>query len=64
MAVEVREAVDDDWESILPFFREIVDAGETYAYEPEMTDAEARELWMVGAPGATFVAVDDGPRRR
>ena len=25
-----------------------------------MTEEQARELWMVGAPGVTFVAVDDG----
>jgi GNAT superfamily N-acetyltransferase len=60
MAIEIREAKEGDWEAIQPFFREIVAAGETYAYDPEMTEDEARELWMVGAPGVTFVAVDDG----
>jgi L-amino acid N-acyltransferase YncA len=60
MAVEIRDAVAGDWDSILPFFREIVAAGETYAYEPEMTDEQACELWMVEAPGVNFVAVDDG----
>ena len=60
MAVEIREADDDDWESILPFFREIVSAGETYAYETDLTDDQARDLWMVSSPGATFVAVEDG----
>jgi L-amino acid N-acyltransferase YncA len=56
--VEIREATDGDWEAIWPFFEEIVAAGETYAYDPEMTEAQARELWMVGPPGVTFVAVD------
>jgi len=60
MAIEIREATGGDWDSILPFFREIVAAGETYAYDPEMTDDEARDLWMVGPPGVTFVALDDG----
>lgn len=60
MAIEIREAQTSDWESIRPFFREIVAAGETYAYDPEMTDEQACNLWMVGSPGVTFVAVDDG----
>jgi L-amino acid N-acyltransferase YncA len=58
--VEIREAVDDDWKAIQPFFREIVAGGETYAYDPDMSDDEARSIWMVGPPGATFVAVDEG----
>lgn len=60
MAVEIREARDEDWDAILPFFRAIVAAGETYAYDPEMTDEQARDLWMVDSPGVTFVAVEDG----
>ena len=60
MAIEIRDATAADWEAIKPIFREIVAAGETYAYDPEMTDDEARALWMLGAPGTTFVAVLDG----
>ncbi len=54
--MDVREAEAADWEAIWPFFREIVAAGETYAYDPEMSEAEARSMWMVGPPGVTFVA--------
>jgi L-amino acid N-acyltransferase YncA len=60
VSVAVREATDADWEAIRPFFRAIVAAGETYAYEPGMSDAQAREIWMVGPPGVTFVAEVDG----
>ena len=56
----VREAAAADWPAIWPFFREIVAAGETYAYDPELTEPQARELWMVGPPGVTFVAEVDG----
>ncbi len=56
--MEIREARASDWEQIQPFFREIVAAGETYAYDPEMTDEQARSIWMVGPPGVTFVAVE------
>jgi L-amino acid N-acyltransferase YncA len=56
----IREATAADWPAIRPFFRHIVEAGETYAYDPEMDDAEARAMWMVGPPGRTVVAVTDG----
>jgi GNAT superfamily N-acetyltransferase len=54
--VQIRDARPEDWESIWPFFRSIVEARESYAYDPEMTKDQARELWMVRAPGATAVA--------
>jgi L-amino acid N-acyltransferase YncA len=58
--MEIREATGADWASIWPFFREIVIAGETYAYDPEIEAEEARAMWMVEPPGRTVVAVDDG----
>jgi L-amino acid N-acyltransferase YncA len=57
--MRIREATPEDWAAIWPFLREIVTAGETYAYDPEMSEDEARAMWMVGAPGRTVVAVDD-----
>jgi hypothetical protein len=30
----IRDATADDWRQIWPFLREIVTAGETYAYDP------------------------------
>jgi L-amino acid N-acyltransferase YncA len=56
----VRDATPDDWPAIWPFLHEIVAAGETYAYDRDMTEDQARRLWMVGPPGRTVVAVDDG----
>lgn len=58
--MEVRETVAEDWDGIWPFFRAIANAGETYAYDPDIDEPAARALWMVGPPGVTFVAVDDG----
>ena len=57
--MEIRGARREDWEQIWPFLRAIVAAGETYAYDPEMSEDEARRIWMVGPPGATFVAVEE-----
>jgi GNAT superfamily N-acetyltransferase len=56
----VRAARPEDWEQISPFFWRIVAAGETYAYDPGMSEDEARRIWMVDPPGATFVAEAGG----
>ncbi len=56
----IRTAEARDWPCIWPFFREIVAAGETYAY-PEALDSDAaRTLWLEQPPGLTVVAVEDG----
>jgi len=54
----IRDARREDWEAIWPFFRRIVAAGETYAYDRDLTEAEAERIWMVGPPGRTVVATD------
>lgn len=54
----IREAVDEDWPRIYPFFSEIVAAGRTYAYPPGLSLADARSWWMEQPPGHTVVAVD------
>jgi len=56
--VTIRDARPEDWEAIWPFFHEIVAAGETYAYDPAMTEPEGRHMWMVPPPARTVVAVD------
>jgi L-amino acid N-acyltransferase YncA len=57
--VRIRDAVAADWPAIWPFFEAIVTARETFAYDPEIGEPAARELWMVGPPGRTVVAVDE-----
>ncbi len=58
--MEIREAVDADWDAIWPFFRDIVAAGESYAFPLGMTPEQARPWWMEQPPAQTFVAVVDG----
>jgi len=53
----IRDATADDWPQIWPFLREIVRAGETYAYDRDMDEEAARKLWLIGPPGRTVVAV-------
>jgi L-amino acid N-acyltransferase YncA len=58
--VQIRTATDDDWPQIWPIFSATVRAGETYAYDPGLTSAAARSLWLVGSPRCTVVAETDG----
>lgn len=53
--VEVRPARQDEWTTIWPLFRLIVEAGGSYPYPSGMPEAEARRTWME-APMATYVA--------
>ena len=57
--MEIREATQDDWPQIWPIFSDVVQAGETYAFDPAMTSDEAQALWMERPPGHTVVALVD-----
>ncbi|MBO8199769.1 GNAT family N-acetyltransferase [Streptomyces smyrnaeus] len=57
--MQIRTATEADWPAIWPFFRRIVEAGETYTYPRDMAEPAARRTWMLPPPGRTVVAVDD-----
>jgi GNAT superfamily N-acetyltransferase len=61
MNLIIREAKPDtDWLSgIWPILREVVRAGDTFVFSPEIDETSARQLWMLPAPAAVFVAVDE-----
>jgi len=56
--VTIREATDEDWPRIWPFFQRIVAEGESYAFPLDLTPESARPWWMEQPPGRTVVAVD------
>ncbi|MFI9530291.1 GNAT family N-acetyltransferase [Micromonospora rosaria] len=56
--MQIRDATAADWPAIWPFLREIVAAGETYTYPRDVTEDQARSIWLVPTPGRTVVAVD------
>lgn len=58
--MEIREADENDWVRIYPFFRTIVDDGRTYAFPPNLSIDEARPWWMEQPPGRTIVATQGG----
>lgn len=56
--VEIRRFEDADWPQVWPIIREVVRAGDTYTYDPALTENEARALWIQPLPALTVVAVD------
>jgi GNAT superfamily N-acetyltransferase len=56
--MRVREFVEADWAGVWPIVREVVQAEETFCYDPAMTAEQAHETWVTRPPGATVVAVE------
>jgi hypothetical protein len=56
--IRVREATAEDWPAIWPFLRRIIAAGETFCWDPDTGEAQARAKWVPAPPGRTVVAVD------
>jgi GNAT superfamily N-acetyltransferase len=57
-AIQIREFVESDWPQVWRIVREVVRAADTFVYDPAMTEAEARDIWVEALPGLTVVAVD------
>ncbi len=55
----IRAAAADDWPAIWRFMRPIVAAGETFAWDRDIPEQDARTRWCHEPPGRTFVAVDE-----
>lgn len=57
--MDIREATREDFERIWPIFKEVAQAGDTYAYPRDIGKDEAARLWM-DAPRKTYVCEADG----
>jgi len=55
----IREASVDEFELIWPLFSEVVQSGDTYAYEPDISELEAQKIWMRQAR-RTYIALHKG----
>ena len=55
----IREATEQDWSLLWPIFQPIVEAGDTYAYDPTTTYEQGRTLWL-DKPRQTFLFEDAG----
>jgi GNAT superfamily N-acetyltransferase len=56
--MRIREFVKADWSGVWPIVRDIVQAEETFPFDPFMTGAQAYDMWIEVPPGLTVVAVD------
>jgi L-amino acid N-acyltransferase YncA len=56
----IRAMTEADWAQVWPFWNEIVQAGETYAYPLDLSSERARALWTMSPPGQTVVLEEDG----
>lgn len=50
---------EQEFERIWPIFHAVVNAGDTYAYEPDTSKQAAMDIWLA-KPKKTFVAEEDG----
>ena len=55
----IRAATEADWPAIWPFWQEIVEAGETYAYPLGATSEQARGWWFDGSHVVVLVDESD-----
>jgi L-amino acid N-acyltransferase YncA len=58
--VHIREFTAADWPEVWPIVRGIVEARETFTYDPAMTAERAYDVWVERPPGLTVVAVAGG----
>ena len=55
----MRDATPEDWPAIWAFMSRIVAAGDTFTYDPAMSEQDARAMWLMDPPDRTVVAVVD-----
>lgn len=60
--IECRVATREDWNKIWPILSAVVRSGDTYAYAPDIGEADARLAWMLegSSRAATYVAMVEG----
>ena len=56
--MHIREAFAENFDEIWPIFREIVSAGETYAYDRDTTKEQALKIW-IETPEKTYVVIEN-----
>ena len=57
--IHIRLMTPEDFERFWPTFQAVVQARETYAFDPALSFEQARQLWLE-LPMRTFVAEEDG----
>ena len=57
MVLEIRRFRESDWVEVWSILEPVFRAGETYAFSPEISEAEAHYVW-IEAPRQTCVAAE------
>jgi L-amino acid N-acyltransferase YncA len=55
----IRDATDDDWPAVWPFFHRIVAAGETHCWPADLPSERARLEWLSGERTTVLVALGE-----
>lgn len=58
----VRDYDDTDWPQVWPIIEEVVRAGDTFPYATDLTEVEARAIWLDSGPGGRASVAVDGDR--
>lgn len=57
-ALVIREARAEDWPGIRPIIHDVITGQETFPYDPAMSEADARRMWLVAPPARVVVATE------
>ncbi len=55
----IREAREHDWLQIWPIIHDVITEQQTFAYDPAMSEDDAKRGWLLSAPARVVVAAGD-----
>jgi len=58
MSLHFRPATEADWPRLWPILQEIVQAEQTYTYDPAMDSETGRRTWLPGPPDQAWLVTD------
>ncbi|MEO8105782.1 MAG: GNAT family N-acetyltransferase [Actinomycetes bacterium] len=58
--MQIRAAAAADWPALWPLVKGVVDAGDTYAWQPTPSSEQMQKLWLEPPPWQVFVAEVEG----
>jgi len=61
-AVTVRDYADADWAQVWPIIEQVVRAGDTFPFPVDLSESDARAIWLENGPGGRASVAVDGDR--
>ncbi|MFG2052475.1 GNAT family N-acetyltransferase [Micromonospora sp. NPDC048930] len=58
--MRIREYTGADWDQVRPILDEVIEAGDTFPYDPAWPAEVRHDVWVERPPGRTVVAEVDG----